>query len=517
MARRVADPGPSMTAHALFRCDASPKIGAGHLTRCLALAEALVETGWRVEFAVDPQTRATMQGLGAGEFRVNELSGIEQDEPAKLRGYFPDGVDLLVTDHYQRDIAFERACRGFARRILVLDDATGRHHDCDFLVDAAANNPSTYAGCVPANTKLLLGPSYALVRRAFIERRADALRRRDGRGVKNILVSFGATDPLNLTSVTLDALGGCTGEISITVALSSRAPHVETVRHKLRDGMRLVLDADMATLMTEADIAIGAAGASSYERAVLGLPSIIAVIAENQRGIAKILGDAGAAVDAGPLNPAVATRLGQIVRELIAKPSARTHLSEACAPLVDGCAAQRLLIALAGAITTSTGYDVRLRLADSNDERWLFQLQQAPQTRRHFRNAQTPRADEHARWMARTLADQNVLFLVIEADRDRAGYVRLDKLHGKEAAFEISLAVRPQFYRHGVASAALKLARRVQPAAVFDAEILPDNIASKALFTRAGFRHVNGNHYQQVPAFFEAKRRNHLENRGIAS
>ena len=161
----------------------------------------------------------------------------------------------------------------------------------------------------PQRRGCLLGPAYALVRHAFIARRPEALRRRDSRPVENILVSFGATDPRMLTPDALDALDGFADDISITIALSSQAPHLDEVLGKLRGRMQIILDGDMAELMTLADLAVGAAGASSYERAVLGLPSIVVTLADNQAGIAKALFAAGVAVDAGQFDEMLPSRL----------------------------------------------------------------------------------------------------------------------------------------------------------------------------------------------------------------
>jgi UDP-2,4-diacetamido-2,4,6-trideoxy-beta-L-altropyranose hydrolase len=484
---------------ALFRCDASPEIGAGHVTRCLALAETLAETGWRVAFAVSPSTAAMMPAIAAGGFSAHELAGAAENEPALLRGYYPDGIALLVVDHYQRDIHFEEACRGWARQILVMDDATGRRHDCDFLVDAAASDGSVYKGGIPAQAHLLLGPDYALMRRAFIARRAEALRRRDGRAVENILVSFGATDPRNVTSVALDALDDFADDFSITVALSSRAPRLDEIHRRLRGRMQLALDADMPALMTQADLAIGAAGASSYERAVLGLPSIVVTLADNQAGIAKVLSAAGAAIDAGQIDEILPSRLGSIARKLIADPPGRIRMTQAAGALLDGRGWQRLLIDLAGEARTRDGSSVSLRLAERRDEQWLLSLQRAPQTRRYARNPSVPTVEEHACWMARTLADQNVFLLLIETDGERVGSLRLDRLDSDNPSFEISIAVCPTHHGRGVGSGALSLARRLQPAAVFEAEISPGNTASQKLFERADFRKVGATRYRELP------------------
>src|SRR5579872_7307234 len=122
---------------ALFRCDAAPAIGAGHASRCLALAETMAEAGWRIGFAVSSETLATAPALAASCYPVRALTENESDVAA-LAAEAGEGADLLVVDHYGRDAVFETACRAFARKILVLDDMTGHRHDCDILVDAAA-------------------------------------------------------------------------------------------------------------------------------------------------------------------------------------------------------------------------------------------------------------------------------------------------------------------------------------------------------------------------------------------
>lgn len=480
---------------ALFRCDASPTIGAGHVTRCLALAEALAEAGWQVTFAVGRGTAAMASATTAAGFALYELDAAPADEPAALRTTFPEGVDLLVVDHYQRDVLFETACRGWAKRILAFDDATDRDHDCDFLLDAAATDSSIYDGRMPATARLLLGSSYALVRRSFIARRPAALARRDGRTAKTILVSLGATDQNNVTAMVLDALADIAKKYSILVALSSRAPHVETVRARLPRNARLLLDVgDMAELIADADIGIGGAGTNGYERAVLGLPSLLLRLADNQRGIAALMVRAGAALDSGALDGGLAPRLRELVGSLMTEPAARIRQSQAAAVLIDGRGAHRIMIALLDAAAAKDATPVGLRLAGPADENWLLNLQREPGTRRHSREPAVPNADEHHRWMARTLADPARLLMIVEADCTPVGTLRLDRLAERGGAphFEVSLAVRAAFGNRGIGTAALVLARRLLPLAVLEAEIAPANVASRRAFTRAGFHPAGG-------------------------
>ena len=326
---------------ALFRCDASAVIGAGHVMRCLALAEMLGEAGWRVGFSVGWETIGTAPALRTSGFDVRVVNDADHDVEA-LQEQASGQADLLVVDHYERDARFETSCRAFVKKVLVLDDATRRNHNCDILVDAA-NSADCYKEHVPAGTRILAGPAYALLRRSFAGNRPCALARRDGRPVREILVSCGATDPGNVTGLVLDALNGITASVFVNVVLSSRAPHLDAVRSRLRDGSRLLLDVeDMAQLMTGADLAIGAAGLTAYERAVLGLPSILVVLADNQYGIAQLMFEAGAAIDAGAVDQNFVLRLRGMAIKLMGDHVARMSLEQAASALIDGQGARRV-------------------------------------------------------------------------------------------------------------------------------------------------------------------------------
>jgi UDP-2,4-diacetamido-2,4,6-trideoxy-beta-L-altropyranose hydrolase len=488
----------------LFRFDASAEIGAGHMTRCVALAEALHATGRRVTFAARRDTRQMIGTATAAVFSLWELDPKVEDEPTVLRNRYPNGVDLLVVDHYGRDVSFERACRSWARQIFVLDDTTGRSHDCDILVDAAASDDAVYKGCVPDCARVLCGAPHALIRRSFINRRAEALRRRDGRRGKKVLISFGATDPKNVTSAALDALANLDEDVEITIALSSRAPHVDEIRRRARGRMRLVLDAEMSELMTDADLAIGATGTTSYERAVLGLPSIVVTLSNDQRGVARSLIAAGAAIDAGDFDEDFKSRLLSLTKKLLDDPAALKLLASTASALVDGRGSQRVLAELAGTVPLRNGLVVRLRLAEKDDGDWLFRLQQEPQTRRYARNPSVPMAQEHRDWFSKVLQNADVFLLVIEVDGKGAGSVRLDPTHHAMAdSFEISIAVDPKLHGRGVGTAALSLARRLQAGTILEAEILSENLASQRLFSAAGFHKVAATRYRQLPSFGE--------------
>jgi RimJ/RimL family protein N-acetyltransferase len=317
-----------------------------------------------------------------------------------------------------------------------------------------------------------------------------------------VFVSCGATDPENLTGKVLAALDGIEPNISTDVILSSRASHLQSIRDTLPAWGTLHIDAqNIAELMTAADIAIGTAGATSYERAVLGLPSIAVMIAENQRGIYQTFLDAGACLGAGVSDMALPSRLSACIRALLADSDLRARMSTISANLVDGRGTWRVMLALAKSGVVADGSSVRLRLAEASDEGRLLNLQSQPSTRLFFRNSSIPDRQEHRLWMVRTLNDPAKLLFIIDVDGHSAGSLRLDAASTKEGlnTFEVSIAVDQGCARRGIATEAVRFAQRLLPGARLHAEVASQNTASQRLFMRAGFTQTSPETFDFAP------------------
>ena len=339
-----------MTPLAVFRADAAPEMGGGHVQRCLALGEALVAVGWLSAFAFRGRTLETVPTLATSPCQLMLLEGAEEQESSTLAARLPHGCDLLVVDHYGRGSAFESECRKFASRILAIEDQPGRRHDCDILLDPTpGRRPADYRQLVPAGCTLMLGAEYALLRRQFPRQRERVLsaRSHDGKP-KRIFVSLGMTDPRNLTAAVLQGIAESETGLTVDLVIGSAAPHLTALRQlvdALKLDVRMHVDSEnIAELMGEADLAVGAAGSSSFERCCLGLPSLIVVAADNQRDIAAALIESGAAetVSLDDLRGTVASAL----RRLCADRQARIAMAEAAAKLCDGRGAARVADAL---------------------------------------------------------------------------------------------------------------------------------------------------------------------------
>lgn len=315
--------------------------------RCLALANELARAGWQCSFACRKGSLEMLNIARGAALQVIDMPA--EDDHALLAGQFKTGVDLLVVDHYQLDAEFHHACRPWAEKILVIDELADRSLDCDFLLDQSpGRDVDDYVGLLPGACRLLLGPKFALLRTEFAAQRADSVQRRAGqKSIQTILVSFGASDINKLTLAALEALDSIAWRGQIDVVLGGGASHVSEVEQAIRampSKVKLHTRVDsMAELLGQADLAIGGAGISSWERCALGVPALFIVEAPNQSMNASGLLAAGAAVCSGLASAVNSQIIAGTLEKMLADLPGLRDMSSAAASLCDGSGVTRLM------------------------------------------------------------------------------------------------------------------------------------------------------------------------------
>jgi UDP-2,4-diacetamido-2,4,6-trideoxy-beta-L-altropyranose hydrolase len=317
--------------------------------RCLTLAEFLRETQWTVSF-VCRDFPGNLTGLVRernfpvallpapdGPHRTSHGTStsyadwlgvpLEQDAGETLHALksLRDRCDWLLVDHYSLDRRWEDVLAPQVGSIAVIDDLANRPHDCALLIDHNLNREgdARYLNLVPEGCRLLCGPAYALLRPEF-ERAASGLRERDGT-IRKILVFFGGVDATGETLRTCEAIvASDAGRIEVDVVVGVANPRREQIKQMCEQHSQLQLHGqvcNMAELMAASDLAIGAGGTTSWERAFLGLPTIIIPVAENQLPGSEALADAGAAWNLGYCSGVSIDRIGEAVRQARSNPA----------------------------------------------------------------------------------------------------------------------------------------------------------------------------------------------------
>lgn len=477
-------------------------MGAGHVMRGLALAEAWQAAGGRAELLGHGLTQPLRERV--------EAAGVAA-RPLALR--HPDAADLQATlrrlgevgsqdgdrpwlalDGYHFDPGYQQAARAAGCRVLVIDDLANlsRYH-ADLLV-----NPNLGAERLTyesdADSLYLLGSRYALLRSEFLRRRDGA--RPIAPTATKLLITLGGGDAANRTARVTGALGHLDVDgVEAVVVVGASNPHRGALESAARASpvpLRLVDNpADMAALMAEADVAVAAAGGTAWELACMGLPSILVAVAENQRPVARGMAAAGAALDLGEWDDGTPAALVEALATLCRDPAARRAMSERGRELIDGRGALRVASLMRALDAPALGPDrVRVRPAEPADAVVVWRLANEPSVRAHSFDPRPIPLEGHMRWYRARLASPDCRFWLLEVEGVPVAQVRYDRVD--ETAAEVSFAVAPALRGRGVGTLALE--RTCADACVelrvgvVRGAVIAANEASARAFVKAGFR-----------------------------
>ena len=341
-----------MTGPLLVRADGSAAIGAGHIMRCLALAQAWQDAGGDVTFAAASLGDTLRRRLIDEGVRVVDLDappGSRLDTEATVHHARQAGADWVVADGYDFDAAYQRCVHESGLKLLVLDDyGHAEHYHADLVLNLNLDaDESLYAHRDPA-TQLLLGTRYALLRREF---REHGNRERSVPAVaRNVLVTFGGSDPHDMAAMTIRAIHTIAEPELVTTVIAAREDLQTRLLPLAANGPQRVEVlghvSEMAGLMVRADLAVAAAGGTSWERALLKLPSLVVTVAENQRSNAEALHRASAATDLGWWRDVREDTLADAIRSAALDESLRRKQAESAGRIIDGRGAERVVRAM---------------------------------------------------------------------------------------------------------------------------------------------------------------------------
>ena len=352
----------------LFRVDSSLEMGTGHIMRCLTLAEELKREGFACYFfcrdfkgsklALIKERGYELCVLKENkEFKPNDLYegwlGATSEEDARevvaALASMKLTPDLVIVDHYGIDSRWEELVKKDNSKLLVIDDLANRPHSCDLLVDQTLDRDSKdYEAFVPSHCIIMSGSNFSLLRREFSDSVESSKSIRSG-SRNEMLVNMGGTDPKNITEVVLKNLASARlpDDINITViGISENRISEKVIKEFDKRNISLSFNEyaqGMVDFILEADIAIGAPGATSWERCCLGLPSITIQTADNQKSIAKALDKNGASVFVGSWESIDFDSLTRAVEKLLNDEGFYSSMVESCYKVCDGKGALKVV------------------------------------------------------------------------------------------------------------------------------------------------------------------------------
>ena len=331
----------------LFRADANSAICTGHVMRCLSLADAFWEAGWRVIFATaEPCAEEMIRRRGYGCVVLHTAYDRMEDElPVFLPLLRKLRPRCILLDSYFVTPDYMSALRQEAP-LVYIDDLNTFNYPADLVI-----NYTLYAEqCeYPQDKRYLLGPEYVPLRREF----QNIPQRMPFRQVKNVLISAGGADPAHVALACAAYLREQNGEDGRTyhMVLGSMNPDMTAIQAAAAGCPYLVLHrqvSDMRTLMLNCDAAVSAAGSTLFELCACGLPAVTYVLADNQIRNAASFAEAGVMLHGGDVrtDPAFAGTLFTKLELLAEDTALRQRMSQRMQDLVDGNGAARCVGAI---------------------------------------------------------------------------------------------------------------------------------------------------------------------------
>ncbi len=257
----------------IIRVDGYREIGLGHIYRTLTLAHNIFDH--EVIFLMDKQYDLGIKLIEKQNFKIEFF---EQDPLPKIREISPD---IIINDILDTSTDYMLKLKNMGIKVFNFEDLGPGAEYADGVFNAL------YPGNVPVKY-FYTGENYYCARPDFINSSTKIIKEH----VNKVLITFGGTDPNNLTKKTLDAIVNMPYEFEITVVLGPGYKYKDAIFKDIDNYSRVINVYteinNMAEFMLEADVIFSSAGRTMYEIAMIGTPAII--ISQNYRELTHLFG-----------------------------------------------------------------------------------------------------------------------------------------------------------------------------------------------------------------------------------
>jgi UDP-2,4-diacetamido-2,4,6-trideoxy-beta-L-altropyranose hydrolase len=458
--------------------------------RCFSLAQAWQKLGGGVTFLSRCENESLRARIRTAGFEFVTLAASHPDkldlaQTLKLAHDIRAGSSTspwVVLDGYHFDSGYQRQIRAAAHHLLVIDDmAHLNHYHAELLLNQNVGADLNYR--CDRDTALLLGTEFSMLRAEFES--WQNWQRVIPEVARRILVSFGGSDPHNVTLKVIRALQRSPEPWEARIIVGPANAHYAELQEAVGASPNLQLAHDPSNipeLMAWADLAVSAAGSTSWELAFMALPAVVLSLADNQEGIARGLAEKGAAVNLGWHEDVSEEMLAQAINSMAASPERRRAMSIRAREMVDGRGADRVVAAM-------LKHSVTLRDVSPDDCKLIWEWANEPAARESSFSPETIPWADHVKWFEAKLNDDECFFYLALDHRGKPiGQVRYD-VREREAVVSVSLdpSSRGNGYGKLIITKGSERVFAQTSVAQIHAYVKPDNPASVGAFLKAGY------------------------------
>lgn len=336
----------------LIRVDATPEIGLGHFMRCFALAQMLSARNNEVCFLINTKMQFAIDKIRNEKFSFDFLPeniSLKMDSDFTVKYAKDKKADWIITDGYNFDASYQKYLKDNGFKLLCIDDIPKFHFYSDIILNQNLLAEKNFSYSCEDYTQKFLGTKYILYRKEF--REIGDYKRNINDDCKNILLTFGGSDPENITTKFVNVFNNIAEEkLNIKIILGpgfqfkdilEKAISISTHNIEVFKNVN-----DIISFYKWCDLAVTSAGSTVWELSKLKTPMIVGVVAENQEKIAEELHNQGLAVSLGWYKSLSDKEILEKVKEVIYSKRIRENLKSKNDSLQFSSGIDELLLAL---------------------------------------------------------------------------------------------------------------------------------------------------------------------------
>lgn len=510
---------PGKTSKRLnIRVDSSLRIGSGHVTRCIAIAEEAVLFGHDVRFLFRDLEGSQTRRMVSQHFDCLAIPGEAHFEQQleTIESLWPDveqardagTVQRILADHENEVLLVDHygLGKGFSSYLREAWGSTELYFIHDF------KTPNCTSSCIhpgvtspvelalrieeeKEGTQFFFNQSMVPLSKAVrtSKKQEDSNELRDRRIELRIFVDFGTSEVENFIEMIYSAIQEVAKEFPVTV--TALQPHVRrqtSYPNRSEDSfpqspsyVKFESQSSYLEFMQSQDLVIGAGGVSCLERLYLGIPQIVFSISDNQIELAKSLSAWNTIHSGGTLNKILSIELSDYFKRALKNLDLLAQNAKNGQLQIDGYGAQRIAHLLLG----NQSEELTLREVRSDDASLLFGWGNDPQLRRNSLSHCVIDPQEHLNWFEEKLHSPDQVIYILQLGSAPIGQVRFTREFGKK--FALSYSIDSVYRGSGLAKKLLTLSiaahRAAFPEGVYQATIRTDNPASRAALVGIGF------------------------------
>ena len=271
----------------LIKADASHEIGTGHIYRGLSLASKLVNH--EVVFLLDEAHPLGIEIVNSNNYpyithNSDKGEGKDADDKAKdeiIEKIVEYDPDIVINDILNTNSKYTKSLRDKGFFIVNFEDVGGGVKYAHMVFDAL------YEHKIPLQN-LYSGHKYYILKDEFYYQSFKEIKE----DVRKVLLTFGGTDPNNLTEKVLESILKSNYKNNIEIILGLGYANKKEIQEKYKYNEKIEIFENVKNMsehMHSADLIFTSAGRTMYEIASLGVPCIC--LCQNERELSHIFGN----------------------------------------------------------------------------------------------------------------------------------------------------------------------------------------------------------------------------------